>query len=245
MRTRGRAPDRELQVAIADPEQLRRDALSSALSTVPDIHVVATIDGIRGAEASLGAHRPDVIVVSDSPPGQCLAMVRFLNDRYADGRILVLSRAENEEILFAALVAGARGFASERASLRELAESLRRLAREHIAVPPTMLSRVIDRLIVRRDPHDGAVDVMSALTPREREVLILLTRGGNNGSIARELYISPQTARTHVQNIMTKLGTRSRLATVAFVMQDGRLELLERAVLDRSRMDGAEPQAQP
>jgi DNA-binding NarL/FixJ family response regulator len=221
-----------LRVAVADPEPLMRDVLARALSSVPDILVVATIDGVGDAEAALDAHRPDVIVVSDNAPGRCLSMVRFLADRYADARILVLSRLENDEVLFAALVAGARGFVSERASLRELVESLRRLSRDNLAMPPVMLSRVLERLIVHHD-REPAVDVMSGLTPREREVLLLLSRGGNNESIALALYISPQTARTHVQNIMTKLGTRSRLATAAFVMQEGRLDLLERAELDR------------
>jgi DNA-binding NarL/FixJ family response regulator len=232
MRDRGGTVDTTLHIAVADPEPLMREALSRALSSEPDIQVVATIDGVGGAEISLGAHRPDVIVVSDRAPGRCLSMVRFLAERYADSRILILSRLENDEILFAALLAGARGFVSERVSLRELAEALRRLAEENLAVPPAMLSRVVERLIVRRD-QDDAADVMSALTPREREVLLLLTRGGNNESIALDLFISPQTARTHVQNIMAKLGTRSRLATVSFVMQEGRLELLERDALER------------
>jgi len=226
--------DTTLRVAVADPEPLMRDALSRALSSEPDILVVATIDGVGTAELSLGPHRPDVIVVSDRAPGRCLSMVRFLAERHEDSRILILSRLENDEILFAALLAGARGFVSERVSLRELAESLRRLARENLAVPPAMLSKLIERLIVRRDQVDVA-DVMSALTPREREVLLLLTRGGNNESIASELFISPQTARTHVQNIMAKLGTRSRLATVSFVTQEGRLEMLERDALEATR----------
>jgi DNA-binding NarL/FixJ family response regulator len=245
MKDRDATLDRVVHVAVADPELLMRDVLSRALSSVPDIQVVATIAGVSGAEALLGIHRPDVVIVSDSAPGQCLAMVRFLADRYENGRILVLSRAENEEILFAALVAGARGFVSERASLRELTESLRRLVRENLAVPPVMLSKVIDRLIVRRNRQDGAIDLLSTLTSREREVVLLLTRGGNNDSIARALYISPQTARTHVQNIMAKLGTRSRLATVSFVMQEGRLELLEKDALARSVLDGAETDSRP
>jgi DNA-binding NarL/FixJ family response regulator len=219
-----------LRVAVADPEPLMRDALSRALSSEPDILVVATIDAVGGAEIPLGARRPDVIVVSDRPPGRCPSMVRSLAERYEDARILVVSRLENDEALFAALLAGARGFVSERVSLRELAESLRRLARENLAMPPAMLANVIDRLVVRRDQDDA--DVMSSLTPREREVLLLLTRGGNNESIAVELFISPQTARTHVQNIMAKLGTRSRLATVSFVIQEGRLEMLERDALE-------------
>ena len=229
MTERGGTVDTTLRVAVADPEPLMRDALSRALSSEPDINVVATMDGAGGPELSLGALLPDVIVISDRAPGRCLSTVRSFAGRYADSRILILSRLENDEILFAALLAGARGFVSERVSLRELAESLRRLVRENLVMPPAMLSTVIDRLIVRRDQDDA--DVMSTLTPREREVLLLLTRGGNNESIALELFISPQTARTHVQNIMAKFGTRSRLATVSFVMQEGRLERLERDAL--------------
>jgi DNA-binding CsgD family transcriptional regulator len=80
---------------------------------------------------------------------------------------------------------------------------------------------LIERLMRRRTERTNGMRALSRLTRREREVLALLAAGGNNKSIGQALYISPQTARTHVQHVLSKLGVHSRLAAAAFAMQDG------------------------
>jgi two-component system nitrate/nitrite response regulator NarL len=89
-----------------------------------------------------------------------------------------------------------------------------------------MLGPLLKRLIVRRREQDEALRRMSRLTRREREVLALLAEGADNDGIAQALVISPQTARTHIQNVLSKLGVHSRLEAAAFVVQNGILDEL-------------------
>jgi DNA-binding NarL/FixJ family response regulator len=86
-----------------------------------------------------------------------------------------------------------------------------------------MLGSLLERLIRRRQEHDEAVRRLSRLTTREREVLTLLAQGGDNDSIAQVLVISPQTARTHIQNVLVKLGVHSRLEAAALAIHNGLL----------------------
>jgi DNA-binding NarL/FixJ family response regulator len=87
-----------------------------------------------------------------------------------------------------------------------------------------MLGGLLDRLVNRRREQSDAVRRMGRLTPREREVLALLAQGGDNDSIARDLVISPQTARTHIQNVLVKLGVHSRLEAAAVAIRNGLLD---------------------
>ena len=96
-------------------------------------------------------------------------------------------------------------------------------------VPPTMLGPLLTGLLRRKRDHDEAFERITRLTVREREVLALLAQGSDNDSIARALVISPQTARTHIQNILGKLGVHSRLEAAAFVTRSGMLQNLVRA----------------
>jgi two-component system nitrate/nitrite response regulator NarL len=93
-----------------------------------------------------------------------------------------------------------------------------------------MLGPLLSRLILRRREQDDALRRAGRLTRREREVLALLAEGGDNDAIAQRLVISPQTARTHIQNVLSKLGVHSRLEAAAFVIQNGILEDLAGAV---------------
>jgi DNA-binding NarL/FixJ family response regulator len=89
-----------------------------------------------------------------------------------------------------------------------------------------MLGALLQRLIQRRRERDGSLRQMAKLTRREREVLALLAQGGDNDEIAQTLVISPETARTHIQNLLGKLGVHSRLEAAAFVIQNGILDEL-------------------
>jgi two-component system nitrate/nitrite response regulator NarL len=93
-------------------------------------------------------------------------------------------------------------------------------------IPRRMLGALLGRLIKRRREQDEALRLMSKLTPREREILGLLSKGSDNHMIARELVISPETARTHIQKVLTKLGVHSRLEAAAFVVKNGILDEL-------------------
>jgi DNA-binding NarL/FixJ family response regulator len=119
------------------------------------------------------------------------------------------------------LDAGANGYLTREAPLAELIDATRAIHRGETLIPPRMLGPLLSALLHRRKEQDHAHDRLSRLTRREREVLALLASGADNESIAGVLVISPQTARTHIQNILGKLSVHSRLEAAAFVTQNG------------------------
>src|SRR5207247_3996261 len=138
-----------------------------------------------------------------------------------DCRVIVFSAQEDEQVLVEALEAGASGYLSKGSPLANLIEATRAVHRGEALIPPRMLGAVLRRLIVRRRERDEALKRMARLTRREREVLALVARGEDNDGIAQHLVISPETARTHIQNVLGKLGVHSRLEAAAFVTQNG------------------------
>jgi DNA-binding NarL/FixJ family response regulator len=123
--------------------------------------------------------------------------------------------------------AGADGFMTKGRPLAELIDATGAVHRGETLVPPRMLGALLQRLIRRRRDQDAAVRRVGRLTPRERQVLALLAEGANNDGIAQSLVISPETARTHVQHVLSKLEMHSRLAVAAFVVSNGLLDELE------------------
>jgi two-component system nitrate/nitrite response regulator NarL len=143
-----------------------------------------------------------------------------------DSRVVVLGESEEGETLVEALEAGARGYLSKESPVEELIEGIRAVYRGGTAITATMVGYLVDRLLRRRREQDDARRRVYQLSPREREVLALLVRGGDNDGIAQALVISPQTARTHIQNMLPKLGVHSRLEAAAFVARHGLIDEL-------------------
>jgi DNA-binding NarL/FixJ family response regulator len=131
--------------------------------------------------------------------------------------VLILEDDGSQSILVQALEAGASGFVSKDQRLVELMNAIRVVHQGGTSIPPQMLEALLGFLLGRRRKIDDAHLRLSRLTRREREVLVLLAEGANNDAIAKILVISPETARTHIQNLMSKLGVHSRLQAAAFV----------------------------
>jgi DNA-binding NarL/FixJ family response regulator len=135
--------------------------------------------------------------------------------------VLVLGSNEDYRRLVDLLDAGASGYLTKEAPLADLIHATRAVHHGDTLVPPRMLGPLLTGLLRRRKEQDRAYDRVARLTRREREVLALLAEGADNEGIARVLVISPQTARTHIQNIFGKLSVHSRLEAAAFVTQNG------------------------
>jgi two-component system nitrate/nitrite response regulator NarL len=136
-------------------------------------------------------------------------------------RILILGTNEDCAGLISVLDAGASGYLTRSSPLAELIEATRVIHRGDTLIPPRMLGPLLNTLLRRKKQQDEAYGRLAKLTRREREVLALLVDGANNEDIARILFISTQTARTHIQNILTKLSVHSRLEAAAFVRGNG------------------------
>jgi two-component system nitrate/nitrite response regulator NarL len=219
--------DGTVQVMLADGHSLFREAMRVVLDSQEDICVVAeAADGVQALAAARHS-LPNVALVNlDLPNSDGFHTTASVVDAVPSCRILVLSDHEDEDLLVMALEAGASGFITKASPIGELIAATRRVHAGEAVVPPQMLGGLLGRLIARRRERDQALRLVARLTPREREVLALLALGADNAGIAQPLVISPETARTHVQNVLGKLGVHSRLEAAAFVTQNGLQEEL-------------------
>ncbi len=211
-----------IRILLADQHALFREAVRTGLENEGDLHVVAQArtgpEAIEEAERSL----PDVAIVdADLPVNDTAHTAGVLLEHVPHVRVLVLGLDEDWRRLVELLDAGVSGYLTREAPLAELIAATRAVHRGEVLVPPRMLGPLLTGLIRRRKEQDQAYDRISRLTRREREVLALLAEGADNDGIARVLVISPQTARTHIQNILGKLSVHSRLEAAAFVAQNG------------------------
>jgi DNA-binding NarL/FixJ family response regulator len=162
--------------------------------------------------------RPDLAVLDAGlPNGDGVRAASLIKARVPECRILVLTESEDQQTLIEALEVGATGYLTKECPLQDLIDATRAIYRGETLVPGQMLGPLLARLIRRRREQDDAIRRASRLTRREREVLALLADGAGNGSIAQSLVISPETARTHITNLLQKLGVHSRLEAAAFV----------------------------
>jgi DNA-binding NarL/FixJ family response regulator len=213
---------RHIRILIADEQSLFREAVRSVLEDEPDMTVVAEArDGLQAVAETERCH-PDVVVLDASLPNcDGIRATGLIKDRAPASRILILCGEEDGRVLVDALEAGANGFLSKGSPISELIQVARTLARGETFIPPQMMDGLLSRLIRRKHELDEAHRHLSRLTRREQEVLRLLAEGADNHRIAQALVISPQTARTHVQNVLGKLGVHSRLEAAAFATRSG------------------------
>jgi DNA-binding NarL/FixJ family response regulator len=216
-----------IRVLLADGQSLFREAMRLVLETHPDLTVVG--EASNGMQAVTEAERaePDLALVdANLPNGDGIRATAMIAERVPGCRILVLSDQGDERTLIASLEAGATGFVTKGSEMGQLIDTARRVHAGETTIPPHMLGALLSRLIRSKREHDDAIRRLGRLTRREREVLALLAQGADNAGIAQPLVISPETARTHVQNVLSKLGVHSRLEAAAFVMQNGLMEEL-------------------
>ena len=214
--------NQKVRIVLAEGQSLFRDAVKSALESRDDFNVVAVAGDGMAAVAEAERTRPHLVVLDVNLPNRDgIGAARMVKDRVPGCRILILAHGEDDALLLRAVEAGADGYLTKTSALTELIDAVRAVHRGETVIPRRMLGPLLSRLLTRGREQEDALRVVAQLTRREREVLGLLAQGGNNDRIAQALVISPQTARTHVQNVLSKLGVHSRLEAAAFVSRSG------------------------
>jgi two-component system, NarL family, nitrate/nitrite response regulator NarL len=217
----------KLRILIADEHGIFRDALRAALEREPDLELVGEASGGPEAAAAVESIHPDVVILSATLAAHGGVRASCLiRERSPDCWIIVLADVEDQRLLTDGLGCGASGYLTKDCSLEELVEAIRAVARGETLIPQMMLGPLISDLLDRRRDHESALLKLGDLSPREREVLGLVARGAKTSAIAETLFISPETARTHIQNVLTKLGVHSRLEAASFVIENGLLDHL-------------------
>lgn len=210
-----------ISVMIADEHSLFRQAVRSALETEDGLTVVAeAADGIETV-AQVEQHKPDVVLIdADLPNSSGVYTTRLIHKRLPACKVLMLSNHPDPTALFDAMQAGASGYMTKATPLRELIRSTKALLQGETIVPASMLGHLLSQLVENRSEQNNVMRRLARLTRREREVLALLVEGGDNEVVASRLVISPETARTHIQNILGKLDVHSRLEALSLVLRN-------------------------
>ncbi|HJR18644.1 MAG TPA: response regulator transcription factor [Actinomycetota bacterium] len=219
-----------VRILLADEQSLFREAVRVVLESQPDLEVVGEAgDGLQAAREAERT-KPDVALVdAHLPNSDGVRTTPVILESHPGCKVVVLADSEDDELLVEALEAGASGFLTKSSPLADLVDAARRVQRGEVLIPPRLLGPLLGRLIRRRREQDQAYRQMAKLTRREKEILALIADGADNNAIAQALVISPGTARTHVQNVLGKLGVHSRLEAAAFVVRNGIREELQEA----------------
>jgi DNA-binding NarL/FixJ family response regulator len=215
-------PEDSIQVLVVDDHQLVRRGLLAFLESEPDLEVAGEADGGTQALALLAGldsegRRPDVVVTDlQMAPPDGIELTRRIRASYDDVEVVALTSFAEEERIQAALEAGASGYLLKDSDPDQVAAAVRAAHRGQLQLDPAIARRLMSSL--RAAPRD---DPAAQLTPRELEILNLVGEGKANKAIATELSISERTARTHVSNILRKLGLSSRTQAALWAVREG------------------------
>ncbi|MFF7755075.1 response regulator [Streptomyces sp. NPDC007971] len=208
--------DTTISLLIADDHPVVRDGLRGMFDSAPGFTVLG--EAANGVEAVDRAATldPDVILMDlRMPGGSGVDAIRELTSRGARARVLVLTTYDTDSDTLPAIEAGATGYLLKDAPRDELFTAVRAAAEGRTVLSPAVASRLVDAV---RSPRQPGAEPLSA---REREVLVLVARGTSNREIARELFISEATVKTHLTHLYAKLGVKDRAAAVAVAYDRG------------------------
>jgi len=209
-----------IRVLVADDQAMVRAGLRLILEGQPDIEVVGEAADGEEAQVAVRRDRPDLVLMDIRMPRlDGIAATRRLIERDPALRVLVVTTFDADQYVFEALRAGASGFILKDSSPEQLVAAVRLIAAGDALLAPARTRRLIEAQ-VRPQPSVDTSQV-GTLTDREREVLVLMARGLDNGQIASELFVSDATVRTHVGHVLAKLDARSRVQAVVVAYESG------------------------
>jgi two-component system, NarL family, response regulator len=203
---------KSIRLLLADDHPSLRAGLAAILERQPDLKVVA--EAGCGREVIESQATVDVYVLDlRMPEGDGIQTIRELIARDPSAKVLVLTTFDNEEDIFQALEAGARGYLLKDTTKEELVAAIRHVHQGERHLPPNIAARLADRLIRPK------------LTPREMDVLRLVCRGRTNKEMGSAMFISEETVKSHMKSLFQKLGVHDRAEAVAVAMQRGLIRI--------------------
>jgi DNA-binding NarL/FixJ family response regulator len=210
-----------LRVAVADDQDLVRAGLCGILQAASDLAVVGEAATGGQAIALVQAEKPDVVLMDIRMPDLDGIEATRRITAAEDTKVLILTTFDLDEYVYSALRGGASGFLLKDTPPRQLIEAVRTVAHGDALLAPAITRRLIAQFTARPPVTAARPAQLDALTDREREVLTLVADGLTNDEIARHLYISPGTAKTHVRHLLAKLDARDRVQLAIIAHRTG------------------------
>ena len=213
-----------ISVVIADDQALIRGGFRAIIGSDPEMNILGEAEnGEQAVELTRMLH-PDVVVMDVRMPvldGIAATEIICADETCSNTKVLILTTFEIDEHVAAALRAGASGFLGKGVAPAELLDGIRLVAAGESLLSPAATRSLIGRFLASPERRENDPERLAALTAREREVVALVATGLSNDDIARQLVLSPLTAKTHVNRAMLKLGARDRAALVVIAYQSG------------------------
>jgi DNA-binding NarL/FixJ family response regulator len=211
------------RVLVVDDQTVVRDGLVLLLGLLPGLEVVGSAGDGEEAVRLVAENHPDVVLMDlRMPRVDGVEATRRIKAQHPSVQIVVLTTFSDDESVFAALQAGARGYLTKDAGAEEIARAIDAVRGGDAQLDPSVQRRLVDALATGAQPsRRRRADLPDGLTQREVEVLTLIASGRSNAEIARELFISEATVKTHINNLFAKAGLRDRAQAVTYAYRKG------------------------
>jgi two-component system NarL family response regulator len=220
-------PSNTIRVLVADDHALFRRGLFMVLESESNIDVIAEANDGDQAIALAETHIPDLVLMDVRMPGTGgIEATKAIKDSVPSAKILMLTISDEEDDLYEAIKAGASGYLLKEISIDEVGDAIRSVHAGQSLISPSMASKLLREFAALASAALHRLCWPAPrLTPREMEVLTLVAKGMNNRDIAKELFISENTVKNHVRNILEKLHLHSRMEAVVYAVREKLLEI--------------------
>ncbi len=206
------------RIIIVDDHEIVRLGLRTLLERHPDFEVVAEASNGREALEKIPVFNPDVVVLDIRLPGMSgVEVCQTITDNYPDTKVIILTSYAEDEMLFAAIRAGAAGYVLKQIGGDDLVSAIEAVGRGEALLDPSLTQRVFEE--VRKAQREEEASAFAELTNQEMQVLQLVSEGKTNREIAEALYLGEGTVRNYVSNILGKLGVANRAEAAAYAVQ--------------------------
>ncbi|MEU3565580.1 response regulator transcription factor [Kitasatospora sp. NPDC006786] len=219
-----------IRVVVADDQTVVREGIVMLLGLLPGIEVVGAAGDGEEAVALVERHHPDVVLMDLRMP-RCdgVEATRRIRSAHPETEVVVLTTYADDDSLFPALRAGARGYLTKDAGAEEIARAVADVRSGAAGLSPQVQLRLLERLSEQHDdsgpaagrPGTRSGELPDGLTVREAEVLALIAEGLSNAEIAQRLFVSQATVKTHINNLFAKTAVRDRAQAVAYAFRHG------------------------
>ncbi len=215
----------EIKVLLVDDKELFREGLAKLLKSQPGIGVVCQCDnGLRAVEKARET-QPDVVLIDIHLPGPgCdgLEATQHINESLPNTKVAILTDSEDEERLFSALKAGAKGYLLKNIGVDGLMKSIDLIAKGEVIVSPPLSRKLLNEFTSMKEEKDARkAESKNVLSNRETQILKLVAQGDTNKEIAARLIVAENTVKVHMKNILEKLELRNKQQAAVYAVQQG------------------------